>query len=368
MSAELAATAPSTARRRDTPTRLLGRVRAILAEQGLDALLLTHPANVRYLSHFSSPQDGVVLVTPKAAVLLTDGRYTAQADEESALPFEIVANQDEAVARLAKGMKLAVESDHITVKRFRALADLLGSEPLTSVGIVSRLRAIKTDHEVALLREAARLTDIGFSAALDFMRAGVTEVDVALELERAMRSAGADGPSFETIVASGVRGAMPHGTASSKKLQEGELVTLDFGAAYRGYHADMTRTVAIGELGSEERRMYDAVLEAQVAAVAAIRPGRTGVELDNVARDILEGHGLGDRFSHSLGHGTGLVIHEDPRLSQRSTDVMAPGMIVTVEPGVYVPGFTGLRIEDLVLVTLDGHEVLSRSPKELITL
>src|SRR5690606_24641560 len=157
------------------------------AEQDVDALLVTHPANVRYLSHFSSPDDGVVLVMSDAAKLLTDGRYTAQADQESALPFEIVANQDEAVARLAQGLKLAVESDHITAKRFRALAELLGSEPHASSGIVAGLRAVKSEDEIVLLREAARLTDIGFQAALDFMRAGVTEVDVALELERAMR-------------------------------------------------------------------------------------------------------------------------------------------------------------------------------------
>jgi Xaa-Pro aminopeptidase len=353
---------------RDATTALLDRVRADLAEQGLDALFVTEPANVRYLSHFSSPKDGTVLVLPDTAVLLTDGRYTAQADQESALPFEIVASADETVARMARGLRLGVESDHITVKRFRALADLLGSEPLPSTGIVSRLRAVKSQHEVEMLREAARLTDIGFKAALAFIRAGVTEVDVALELERAMRTAGADGPSFETIVASGVRGAMPHGVASQKTIETGDLVTLDFGASFRGYHADMTRTVGIGAIGAEERRMYEAVLEAQVAAVAAVRPGRTGIELDAVARDILKDHGLAERFSHSLGHGTGLAIHEDPRLSQRSPNVMEPGMIVTIEPGVYIPGFTGLRIEDLVLVTEDGHEVLSHSPKDLITL
>ena len=361
-------TAPPTERVRDATAHQIEQVRATLAEQDLDALFVTNPPNVRYLSHFSSPDDGTVLVLPDAVVLLTDGRYTAQADEESAIPFEIVANADDTVARLTRGLRLGVESDHITVKRFKAIGELRGEEPRTSVGIVSRLRMVKSPAEIDLLREAARLTDVGFQAALAFMRAGVTEIDVALELERAMRAAGADGPSFETIVASGVRGAMPHGTASQKALQDGDLVTLDFGACYRGYHADMTRTVGIGSVGAEERRMYQAVLEAQVAAVAAVAPGRSGSELDSVARDILTGQGLGEYFSHSLGHGTGLHIHEDPRLSQRSTDVLAPGMIVTVEPGVYIPGFTGLRIEDLLLVTRAGHEVLSHSPKELITL
>ena len=347
---------------------VLDTVRRAIAEHQVDALLVTQPANVRYLSSFSSPADGAVLVLPDGAVLLTDARYTAQAAEEAVIPHEIVANRDDVIASKVAGLRLAVESEHVTMQRFKALSDKLGVAPTPLDGVVSRLRVVKGDHEIALLREAARLTDVAFKAVLGMMRAGVSEVEVALELERVMRSEGADGPSFETIVASGKRGAMPHGAASQKRLEDGDLVTLDFGACYRGYHADMTRTVGIGSVGDEERRMYAAVLEAQVAAVAAVRPGRTGIELDSVARDILTSHGLGERFSHSLGHGTGLQIHEDPRLSQLSPNVLEPGMIVTIEPGVYIPGFTGLRIEDLVLVTADGHEVLSHSPKELITL
>jgi Xaa-Pro aminopeptidase len=195
------------------------------------------------------------------------------------------------------------------------------------------------------------------------MKPGVTEVEVALELERAMRLNGAEGSAFDIIVASGVRGAMPHGVASQKRLAAGELVTLDFGAVVDGYHADMTRTVAIGEVGAEERRLFDAVLEAQQAALDAVAPGRSGREVDLVAREALARLGLEAAFTHSLGHGTGLVIHEGPRLSQRSEDVLEPGMVVTVEPGVYFPGFTGLRIEDLAVVTAEGREVLSRSPK-----
>ncbi len=346
----------------------MSRLREDLAAAGAEALMVSKPANVRYLSNFSSPEDGTVLVLPDRAVLFTDSRYTAQADQESRLPVEVVGNADEAVAAAARGLRLAVESEHVTLKRFSNLTRLTGGEPLAVEGLIAKLRVVKSPQEIDYLREAARITDVAYAAALGTLRAGVSEVEVALELERVMRQEGADGSGFDIIVASGERGAMPHGVASPKKIQEGELVTMDFGAAYRGYHADMTRTVAVGEVGAEERRMFDAVLEAQKAALEAIAPGKRGSEVDAVARSILAGHGLGEAFGHSLGHGTGLEIHEDPRLSQRSNDVLQPGMIVTVEPGVYLPGFTGLRIEDLVLVTEDGHEILSRSPKEFTQL
>jgi len=343
-------------------------LRRAMKERGVDALYVTYPANVRYLTGFSTPKDASVLVLQDRAVMFTDGRYTAQAAEEALVPYEITSEVDSRVAELVGGGRLGVEPEHMTLQRHARLTERLGAAPVPVEGLVATQRLVKLPHELDLLREAARITDAAFAAALEFIREGVTEAEVALEIERAMRLAGADGPGFDTIVASGVRGAMPHGTASQKRIGHGELVTLDFGAAFRGYHADMTRTVAVGEVGAEERRMYEAVLEAQQLAVDAIAPGKSGRELDAVARDALAGHGLAEAFAHSLGHGTGLEIHEGPRLSQRSSDVLRPGMVVTVEPGVYVPGFTGLRIEDLVLVTEDGHEVLSRSPKHLIAL
>lgn len=346
----------------------LEHVRQSLLESGADALLVTDPANVRYLSDFGSPEDAVVLITEASALLLTDGRYTAQAQEQSRLPFEIVSGLLDAAAERANSVKLAVEAEAVTLAQFRTLTSKLGYEPVAVNSVFTQLRMVKTAEEIAKLREAARITDLAFGAAVAMMRPGVREVEVALELERAMRLAGAEGSAFEIIVASGVRGAMPHGSASQKELASGELVTLDFGAVVDGYHADMTRTVAIGEVGAEERRLFDAVLEAQKAALAAVGPGRSGKEVDAVAREVLAGHGLAAQFSHSLGHGTGLVIHEGPRLSNRSEDVLAPGMVVTVEPGVYFPGFTGLRIEDLAVVTNDGHEVLSKSPKEFRSL
>ena len=226
------------------------------------------------------------------------------------------------------------------------------------------LRLVKSADEIDRLREAARLTDAAFAHVLDgTLRAGVREVDVALELERFVRQHGGDGMAFEVIVAGGHRSAMPHGVASARVIERGDLVTLDFGAMLDGYHADMTRAVAIGPVAAPLRGWFDVVLEAQEAAVAAIRPGLSGVDADKVARDVLAAAGLAERFVHSLGHGVGLQIHEGPALSSRSTDVLATGMVVTIEPGVYEPGVGGLRIEDLLLVTADGHERLSHSPK-----
>lgn len=338
-------------------------IRNALAKHGVESILITNAPNVRFVSNFSTPEDGVVIITPTRAVLLTDARYTVQAEEESSIEVIITREHDEHVANIAAGTKLAVEAESITVARFTKLKNLFGADITPLENLILPLRIVKTPTEIEYIRTAARIADEAFEKTVQMMKPGVSEVEVALFLEREMRLAGAEGTAFTTIVASGPRGAMPHGVASAKKLQSGELVTLDFGAVYNGYHSDMTRTVAIGEIGAEERRLFDAVLEAQIAAVAAIAPGVSGKEIDQVARDILASHELADAFVHGLGHGVGLQIHELPRLSPLSTDVLKPGMLVTVEPGVYIPGFTGLRIEDLVLVTEDGHEILSHAQK-----
>ncbi len=341
----------------------LATLRERMRAAGADALLVTNPPNVRYLSAFSAPEDGAVLLTQDTVTLYTDARYATQASHEVAIRVEVVPSIDDAVADKLAGQRLAVEGEHMTLGRNRAIARRLGNEPVAVDGFFTALRTVKSEREVAALREAARVTDEAFSAALAMMGPGVREVEVALCLESAMRLAGAEGSAFDIIVASGTRGAMPHGVASQKELAAGELVTLDFGAVVDGYHADMTRTVAVGAVGAEERRLFEAVLEAQEASLAALAPGRTGREIDAVARAALGRHGLEEYFTHSLGHGTGLVIHEEPRLSKKSDTVLQPGMVVTVEPGVYLPGFTGLRIEDLAVITSAGHEVLSKSPK-----
>lgn len=344
-------------------SNVIDTIRAAVTEAGAESILITNAPNIRFASQFSTPEDASVIITPSRAVLLTDSRYTVQADEESSIEVFITREHDAAAVEIAAGTKLAVEAESISVARFNALEKAFGDTLVPLEHTILPLRVVKSKEEIAFIRKAAEIADHAFEQTVKMMKPGVSEVEVALTLEREMRLAGAEGTAFNTIVASGPRGAMPHGVASIKLLAAGELVTLDFGAVYNGYHSDMTRTVAIGEIGAEERRLFDAVLEAQIAAVAAVRPGATGVEIDAVARDILTGHGLGEAFVHSLGHGVGLQIHELPRLSQTSPDVLAPGMLVTIEPGVYIPGFTGLRIEDLVLVTEDGHEILSHAPK-----
>ncbi len=345
---------------------LLDAARARIAAAGADALLVTAPANVRYLSGFSTPADGRVLVTGDDAWLLTDDRYTVQAEEESWLAEQVIARDWLArVAELAAGQALAIEAEHLTVAQRGTLERHLGREIVPTEGLLRPLRMRKRPFEIAWLREAARLTDLALGHVVEaLLRAGVRELEVALELERVMRAEGADGASFDIIVASGPRSAMPHGVASDRRIEAGDLVTIDVGAKVAGYHADMTRAIGVGSVGEPLRGWYDAVLAAQRAAVDAVEPGVTGVALDGVARRQLAQSDLAEHFTHSLGHGTGLEIHEGPSLSSRSTDTLEPGMVVTVEPGVYVAGVGGLRIEDLVLVTEDGHEVLSATPTD----
>jgi len=366
--ADLNAGAPAPAQLRAVDERLRA-LRARLQELGADAILVSAPADVRWASGFTTPQDARVVVTPDAAALVTDDRYTAQAAEESAIEVLIAGGHrqlDEILERVA-GLRLAVQADHLTWKAAREIEERLGGPPLATEGLTRPLRLVKSPDEIDRLREAARLTDAAFAHVLAGpLRAGVREIDVALEIERFVRQNGGEGMAFDVIVAGGHRSAMPHGVASGRVLERGDLVTLDFGARVDGYHADMTRAVAIGPVAEPLRGWFDAVLRAQEEAVAAIRPGLSGVEGDKVARDRLAEAGIADLFVHSLGHGVGLQIHEGPSLSSRSTDVLAPGMVVTVEPGVYRPGLGGLRIEDLVLVTEDGHEVLSRSPKAYV--
>jgi Xaa-Pro aminopeptidase len=349
----------------------LSALRARLATLGADAVILTAPADVRWASGFRSPEDGRVVVTDDAAILVTDGRYTAQAAQESALETRIVGSGRwlELALEIAGDRRLAVQADHLTWKTARDIEERRGTPPLPLVDLTRPLRLRKSPDEVARLRAAATLTDAAFDHVLaGVLRAGAREVEVALELERFIRQNGGEGMAFEVIVAGGHRSAMPHGVASDRTIEVGDLVTLDFGAKVDGYHADMTRAVAIGPVAAPLRDWFDAVLAAQEAAVAAIRPGLSGVDADALARDHLASAGLAERFAHSLGHGVGLQIHEGPALSSRSTDVLDAGMVVTVEPGVYEPGLGGLRIEDLVLVTEDGHEVLSRSPKDYLQL
>lgn len=334
-----------------------------MAAEGLDALLVTHPANVRWLSDFTAPDDARVLLTSDDAVLMTDGRYVAQAGEESGL--RATFDRDwQAIAVDAIGVgRCGLEADHVTLDLAAQLTTKLGRPWTETKGLVQAARRVKDASEIATIRRAAALTDQAFQHGLAQVRAGVREIDVSLAITTYVRRHGGDGMAFETIVASGIRSAMPHGTASSKVIERGDLVTIDMGAKVDGYCADMTRTFGVGAVSDSHRSLFEAVLEAQEAAMLAVGPGVPTADVDRLARSILDRHGLGEAFSHSLGHGVGLYIHEGPGLSHRSDEVLTPGDVVTIEPGAYHPGDAGVRIEDLVHVTQDGTEVLSSTPK-----
>ncbi len=346
---------------------MLDAVRQKMLAAGADTLLITQPANVRYLSGFSSPEDGRIFITEDEALLITDGRYIAQAKAESSLAQDIIASGAQWPARvldLAKGKKLAVEIDDLSHKQFSHLNESL--ELIKVEAFINEFRLVKLPHELQLISQAAKLTDDAFTHILNIIKVGMSEVEVALELERFMRLRGAERVAFPITVASGFRSSYPHGTASTKIINSGELVTLDFGACVEGYHSDMTRTIAMGDLPDAQAAMHAAVLEAEEAAVAAAGPEKDGRELDRLARDILGEHDLDKYFSHSLGHGVGLEIHEAPSLRPSESFILKAGMTATIEPGAYIPGEYGVRIEDLLVITSTGKHVLSQSDKSLI--
>jgi Xaa-Pro aminopeptidase len=351
---------------------MIEQLRQKIAKANADALLVTQPANVRYLSGFTSPEDARILITPEKVLFITDGRYIVQAQQEVKLETLIIPTSTTPVmdflANLVRPYKLAVEANHMTLEVATALKEKSGRDVIPTNNLVTDFRLVKTPQEIDYLREAASLTDKAFTYILNVLDAGMTEIEVALELERFLRKQGSEGVAFDIVVASGERSAMPHGVASQKMIHMGELVTLDFGAVLHGYHSDMTRTVGMGDVPDDQQAMYAAVLEAQELALATIAPKKSGKVIDQIARDSLKKHKLDEYFVHSLGHGVGLQIHENPALSQRREDFLEVGNTVTVEPGVYVPGKAGVRIEDLVVVTATGCERLSHSPKTYLSI
>ncbi|MGQ9513015.1 M24 family metallopeptidase [Thermodesulfitimonas sp.] len=344
-------------------------MREKFAAAGVQGILVTSRENLFYLSGFSGSA-GILLVDTEKEVILTDGRYVEQAKREC--PDFAVAEAKrpwpDGVAALVQesGLRrLGLEATNVTYDRWAKLTGALaGVELVPLAGLVEELRMVKEPAEIALVREAVRLVDELFTRCLAALRPGVRERDWALELEFALRRAGAARAAFEFIVASGWRAALPHGVASEKEIASGELVVIDCGAVVGGYHSDFTRTVAVKVASSWQREVYRAVLTAQQAAIATIRPGVPAGEIDRVARSVLTTYGYGEFFTHSTGHGLGLAIHEEPRLAEGVETLLAPGMVVTVEPGVYLPGQGGVRIEDVVVVTSEGAEVLTATPKE----
>jgi len=348
------------------------QVRARFAEEGIEALVVTGAANRRYLSGFTGSA-GTLLITPAEALLLTDFRYVEQATMQ-APDFQVVRYDDlyktlgERLQPFA-GRRVGFEAEHVTVAQMEKLREAASVEWVPTRMLVEKVRAIKDASELALIQAAVDLADRCFEHILPQLKPGVTEREIAWRMEKFMRENGADGLAFQTIVASGPNGALPHARPTDRPLAAGEFVTLDFGCVWKGYCSDITRTVFLGEPTAKHRELYELVLRAQKAGIAAVRPGRSGREVDAVSREIIAQAGYGDAFGHGLGHGLGLEVHEEiPRLSTRSETVLAPGMVTSVEPGVYLPGWGGIRIEDLVVVTEDGCQILTKSHKELVCL
>ena len=348
----------------------IARLRALLAEKIVDAALITKEENVHYFSGFRGDSTAL-LVTPERLILVTDSRYTEQAAAEAPL-YEIVEQRDglyRKVAELAADagiVSLGFEGNALAYDTVVKLRDLLGEISLDTALNLDPLRQVKDADEIALIRRACKISDEGFAHILSYIQPGMTEMEVAAELEHHMRTLGSERPAFQTIIASGVRGSLPHGTASDKVIARGELVTMDFGAVCAGYCSDITRTISVGRADARQRELYDAVLTAQMRALAALCPGVTGVEVDRIARESLAEQDLDRYFGHGLGHSLGLEIHEEPRLSKAGTTVMQENMLITDEPGVYIPAWGGIRIEDTLLITRDGAEPLTRAPKEFI--
>ncbi len=362
---------------RTQPTRRWPALRRAMAARQIEALLVTHLPDVRWLSGFTG-SNAALAITPGKAALFTDGRYTVQAREEVRGARVVIAKKSallEACAFLAGAApKACFDPEHTTVADLERMRSGLSAKirrsfftPLKAP-LVSALRMVKDQAELALIEEAANLGCVLFESMLPRIDAGMTEMALAAELEFLARGMGAEGMSFETIVASGPRSALPHGRATSATLPRNGFITLDFGVILKGYCSDMTRTVRLGRATEEERIAFDAVLAAQQAAVDAVQPNATCGEVDEAARSVLRNAGLAQYFTHSTGHGVGLEIHEQPRIAAAQEARLAPGMVITIEPGVYLPGKFGVRIEDMVAVTADGHRVLTPVTKSWIEL
>ena len=346
------------------------------AAAGADALLVTHLSDIRYLCGFTGSA-GALALCREGTQLFTDGRYRQQAESEAMGTTVVIESRPASVAAAVwlneNAERCSFDAAHVTVAEWERIREALPAKDrkrflLAATGLVSGLREVKDAAEIEAMRAAARLGCRLFEDVLGNVVAGEKEAEIALQLEAGARRAGADGMSFETIVASGPRSALPHGRATSARLPRNGFVTLDFGVALQGYCSDMTRTVHLGRPKPEARNVYDFVLEAQLAAVATVRAGVPTAGVDKTARSVLQRAGLAEYFTHSTGHGVGLEIHEGPRVAAKATSRLVAGMVITIEPGVYLPGRFGVRIEDTILVTKTGGEILTPTTKALIEL
>jgi Xaa-Pro aminopeptidase len=350
----------------------LTQLRDQFDELGVNALLITNGRNRRYLTGFTGSA-GVAVITKTEAALFVDFRYVEQANSqvEDFSVIQICETVYEEISKMLDRLgvtHLGFEAEDVTYQIFSQYKEKVKAEMVPLSGVIEMLRMIKTKEEIEKIKTAAKIADSAFTRILDFIRPGVTELEVANELEFYMRKLGATSSAYDIIVASGQRSALPHGVASTKLIETGDMVTLDFGAYYQGYRSDMTRTIAVGEPRAELKEIYNIVFEALSNALAAIKPGITGQEADAFTRDYITEKGYGEQYGHGSGHGIGLDIHEEPFMSPKCDIFLKPGMIVTVEPGIYIPALGGVRIEDDILITEYGNNIITKSPKELIIL
>lgn len=360
----------------------LQRIREMLVEYNLEAILLSNAINRNYMSGFTG-SDGMVLISKENAFFLTDFRYVEQANEQCQ-GYEIISRQSKSYALLVTEIcqkagisKLGFEADTLTYNQYLQYKNPFGDEHkeqafklelVPVANIVETIRSQKNDSELKKMQIAAEIADATFAKILTFIRPGITEIAVANEMERIMREAGAKCSSFDIIVASGKRSSFPHGVASTKMIETGDMITIDFGANYNGYMSDMTRTIALGDPGEQLKEIYAIVLKAQTAVCEQLKAGMLCSEADAIARNIISEAGYGKYFGHSLGHGLGMEVHEKPYLAATATEKLKANMVVTNEPGIYLPGVGGVRIEDELVITETGNYTLTISTKDLIIL
>jgi Xaa-Pro aminopeptidase len=350
----------------------ISSAREYLERFGVEAVIFLGLPNIRYLAGFTG-SDGAFILGKEKEWFLTDSRYTTQATLEVAeagvIEYRIKTEGIAALLTAESVKKAGFEAEQTTVAFLHTLSEALPGVEFIPIGTeLDDLRISKGADELQYLAESADIASQALLGILDSIRPGVPEREVALAIEFAMKKAGADEKSFDFIVASGPRGALPHGKASDKEISAGELVTIDFGAVYRGYHSDETVTVAVGNPDSQQKEIYSIVKDAHDKALDAVKPGISLKELDGIARRHIEDKGYGKYFGHGLGHGVGLEVHEKPTVSFRSEQIAGEGMVFTIEPGIYIPDWGGVRIEDTVVVTQDGYRLITKVPKELMVL
>ena len=337
--------------------------------KNVDGALIISPENRRYFTGFNA-SDGFLFITKSGSVFLTDSRYI-EAAKDKIICCEVEEQKGKLMdyAKRFNCKVLAVEADRLTVTQLKNLRKALHGIKLTTVGtdkIIDSFRAVKNEAEIENICKAQRIAEAAFDHILGFIKVGVTEKEVALELDHYMLSHGADSLSFETIAISGANTSKPHGVPTDKKIEHGDFVTMDYGAVVNGYHSDMTRTVAVGAASDEQKKIYKIVFEAQLAVLRVLKNGVKCSDADKAARDVITEAGYGEYFRHSAGHGVGIEIHEKPFISPKSTATLRSGNVVTDEPGIYIPGKIGVRIEDMALITENGCKNLTKAPKELI--